>query len=446
MNALYIFAEYITTAVEILVYFGVLGLICDKRLPKQKSLVVHLLFVIGITCITRQLNEVALYSYITGLIWIVMVSFSAMALFKCNLMTSISVGFVYLVFVNAMDFLFLTVIELLFGVIGITVEVMTSITLYRCIFALSMKFLLILMYYIFAFAKRKYSISMQVDKKTCVIVILSAILCFFCMQNLIEAVVVGNMLDMRRSVLIAWLFVFLFVVSLLLILKENTRYLSEKTAHSVLKAQLEVIEQDNRNLNVAYSDIAKLTHDFKNHLNTISMLSRNEKNSELLEYLNEVTSDINKIQFESFTGIDSVDAVINNKRSIAREESISLEIDCTFLCALKVRHSELCSIVANLLDNAIEASLQIENIDERKISLSLSVINSMFLLKCVNSYKENTVQKSSKGELLTMKDDQRRHGYGMQIVKTIAEKNNGLFEYQIEATRFTSIVMLPLNS
>ena len=446
MNALYISAEYITTAVEILVYFGVLGLICDKRLPKQKSLVVHLLFVIGITCITRQLNEVALYSYITGLIWIVMVSFSAMALFKCNLMTSISVGFVYLVFVNAMDFLFLTVIELLFGVIGITVEVMTSITLYRCIFALSMKFLLVLICFILAFVRRKYDVSIRADKKTCVIVIISAALCFFCMQNLIEAVVVGNVLDMRRSVLIAWLFVFLFVVSLLFILKENTRYLSEKTASSVLKAKLEATEQDNRNLNVAYSDISKMTHDFKNHLNTISMLSRNEKNSELLEYLNEVTSDINRIQLETFTGIDSIDAVINNKRSIARKESISLEIDCAFLCALKVRHSELCSIVANLLDNAIEANLQIENVDERKISLSISVINSMFLLKCVNSYKENTIQKSAKGELLTIKENPKEHGYGMQIVKALAEKNNGAFEYQFEAAKFTSIVMLPLNS
>jgi len=443
MNLLYVCAEYITTALEILVYFGVLGLVSEKRLTKQKHLICHLLSVIGITVITIQLNGLALYSYITAVLWILMVSFAAKVLFSCNLMTAVSVGVVYLVFVNAMDFLFLTVIELLFGVIGITFEVMTSITLYRCLFSLWMKFLLVLIYCILA--KQKHGVSIHVDRKTCFIVIISAVLCFFCMQNLIEAVVVGNMTDMRRSVLIAWLFVFLFVVSLLLILKENTRYLSEKTAHSVLKAQLEVIEQDNRNLNVAYSDIAKLTHDFKNHLNTISLLSRHEKNMELLEYLNEVTSDINKIQFESFTGIDSVDAVINSKRSLARKEDISFDIDCTYLCALQIRHSELCSIVANLLDNAIEACLHLDNANERKICFSVSAVNAMFLLKCVNSYKDKAIQKSSKGELITTKDNQREHGYGMQIVNAIVEKNNGMYEYRIEEAQFIAIVMLPLD-
>jgi len=439
MNWLYTSAEYVTTAIEILIYFGIIGLFSEKRISNNKHWFLYVFFVVGITCVTKALNTFALYSYLTAVIWIVIIAGAAVCLYKYRYFSSLCIAVVYAVLINVMDLIVLSILEIVFGFAGFTLEVMTSVGIYRCIYVLSMKIIMVLIYWPLA---RKRIPPFDFDLKTSLIIILSCVFCFLCMNSLLEAVVIGNVADMRRGILVAWLFIVLFIVTIMFLLQAHHKISSGRTANKIIEAQLDTLEQDNKNLNIAYSDLSKITHDFKNHLRTISMLAQNEKHTELKEYLNEVASDVDEIQIVSYTGIDSVDAVINNKKALAKKEYIIFEIDAAPLNHIQIRGSDLCAIIVNLVDNAIEACVKLDEIERRRIRLSISVVNSMLMIKCINNYRANDIQQTEHGDYISTKRKDENHGYGMQIVKAIAEKYNGSFEISREETQFTAVVML----
>lgn len=439
MTVLYTMVEYLTSFVEVYVLLCIYGLFFEKRFSRIKHVAIQLGTAFVMTLVTLSLNKLALYSYVTFVVWQLLISALSIILFKNNFVKALCISVVYAVLINAVDFLTVSIIELIFNVKGITLEVMTTTGPLRSAFILFVKALLVIVYFILA---RKKQLRTIFDTKTCLIVIASGVFCFFCMQYLIEAVIIGNVADMRRAVLIAWLFIFLFIISFILILRGNMRFAAEKMANSIVSTRLEVLEEDNRHLNDAYGEIAKLSHDFKNHMRAMTMLAQNRKYSDLTKYLNEVSTDVNSLRIISYTGVESVDAVINNKKASADKHGIHIEIDVSPLYDLHIRSMDLCAVLVNLLDNAIEASQKLIEADKRRIRLSISCIHSMIMIKTENAYDTDSSIRVSNGKLETTKKNRQLHGYGLQIVKTIVDKYNGSFEINHDDQKFVAVAML----
>ncbi len=438
MNWLFSLVEYLTSFVEIYILLCLFGTLFPKKYSPIKHQVIKLLFAFCVMCLTVFLNSIQLYSYFTATIWIPLAALLAIILYKGKYLPALCLSVVFVVIINAMDFLAISVIELVFEFRGITLEVMTSAGWNRSIFAILMKVLLILIYLPFSRKKSKY---LSFDSKSYYAIIAASIFCFFCMQYLIEAVIIGNVVDMRRAVLIAWIFIILFVISFILILRGNMRFTSERLANSIVSTRLEVLEEDNKNLNDAYGEIAKITHDYKNHMCAMMLLAQNHKYKELTQYLEQVSSAVDNIQIYSYSGIESIDAVINNKKAIAEKLGISIDINVSPLYNLHVRSMDLCAVIVNLLDNAIEATIRLDEMN-KNMSLSISTIHSMIVVKTKNRFDSSSMIQSNNGDIETSKKNRQLHGYGLRIVKAIAEKYNGSFEFTFENDQFEAIVML----
>ncbi len=111
-------------------------------------------------------------------------------------------------------------------------------------------------------------------------------------------------------------------------------------------------------------------HDYHNHLQSFKSYLAQGQVAELGEYLNELEAELDSIDTLVKSGNAMVDAILNSKLSLARKHEIEMNVKVAVLAALPISDVDLCVILGNLMDNAIEACRQIP-VDERWLRLYL---------------------------------------------------------------------------
>lgn len=189
----------------------------------------------------------------------------------------------------------------------------------------------------------------------------------------------------------------------------------------------------------AYETNAKLYHDMNNHFVLLQSYLADGKVAEAQSYL-ETLIGSNAIQnVERWTGVEAIDYILGQKISIAEEQHIKVTINAEYPKDCKIEPVDLCTILTNLLDNAIEGALKGPD-NTRKIDVTIRRIHQFILIRISNSAIEPPVLRD--GQLVTTKQDKQHHGWGMQSVKSAAEKYNGTVEYSHTDLMFTVSVML----
>lgn len=125
---------------------------------------------------------------------------------------------------------------------------------------------------------------------------------------------------------------------------------------------------------------------------------------------------------------------INYKFSIAEKKKISLDIKINIWINLPVDDSDICILLGNAIDNAIEATLKVQEKD-RFINLYMRCIKNTLVITMVNSY-DKTVH-SVNGNLISTKKDIENHGMGLVSMKKVVDKYNGII--LIDEGKFFSI-------
>mgnify|MGYP000832615365 FL=1 len=178
----------------------------------------------------------------------------------------------------------------------------------------------------------------------------------------------------------------------------------------------------------------------RNHFAILQNYLADGKVAEAQNYL-EVLSGSKALQnVEHWTGIEAVDYVLSQKISIAEKQQIKVAINVEYPKDCKIEPVDLCTILTNLLDNAIEGAVKSPEYTRRKISITIRRIHQFILIRISNSAIEPPVLRN--GRLITTKRNREYHGWGMKSVRSAAEKYNGTVEYSYTDLMFTVSVML----
>lgn len=189
----------------------------------------------------------------------------------------------------------------------------------------------------------------------------------------------------------------------------------------------------------AYETNAKLYHDMNNHFVLLQNYLADGKVAEAQSYLETLIGNKAIQNVERWTGVEAIDYILGQKISIAAEQHIKVTINAEYPKDCKIEPVDLCTILTNLLDNAIEGALKGPD-NTRKIDVTIRRIHQFILIRISNSAIEPPVLRN--GQLVTTKQDKQHHGWGMQSVKSAAEKYNGTVEYSHTDLMFTVSVML----
>ena len=245
---------------------------------------------------------------------------------------------------------------------------------------------------------------------------------------------------LSEDVIDVWVMLSLILLIGLLVFHMNRQYQMEQELARLKAEQAELLERDYQTLNHSYGVNARLFHDVHRHLEALRRLLVQEKYEKAIEYLNDLQEPVRELAETVYTGDEAVDYLLNSRASMAEREGISLELQIEFPRRTNFHSADLCAILGNLLDNALEAAGKVTEPKERQVRLIIRRIHQMLVIKVENTFAE--VLKEADGELKTTKTDGGLHGWGLKSVRTAAEKYEGALRTSWEGGWFRAVVTL----
>lgn len=193
---------------------------------------------------------------------------------------------------------------------------------------------------------------------------------------------------------------------------------------------LELQAEHFRQLMAQDKKMSKFRHDMNSHMNMLKYYCENKKYQILEEYLSKVIQESAVHDVGIYTKNRSVDAVISPLVQTAQEKNIVMEWKGILPEETKVSVFDLCTILSNLLKNAIEACEKIPEGQERKIITKVGSYNGQVYITIRNTFVNEVIVKNQ--ILITTKKDKENHGIGSQNVKEAVEKYDGIIVYECE--------------
>ncbi len=228
-------------------------------------------------------------------------------------------------------------------------------------------------------------------------------------------------------------FVFICSVFLGSLIYKSIKNIARDTAEAeFVKMQLELKDKHFYELKEKFVEYRRLRHDFHNHIRVLSEINDADVAH---EYMADIKKGFDEIDSVSYCDNPTLDAILVMKKAEAQERDISVKYLIGECDNINVRDFDLCTILANLLDNAIRASAATS---EKTIELELGVKKERFVIKMKNSSEEVEVGKRFK----TTKDDRENHGLGLENIRRTAKLYDGETYFNYEDGYFTSIVNL----
>lgn len=219
---------------------------------------------------------------------------------------------------------------------------------------------------------------------------------------------------------------------------EISRILSEEKDKILMQQQNKYYEKQLELMRESLKSIKTIKHDLKNHMTSLYVLVEEDKKEELLEYLSGVIEVFNNKEGLASTGNTVIDSIINFKLQEAEKEKIAVNIDLNIPKELKIPSFDITIILGNLLDNALNAVKKLEK--NRYIDIKIKYTKGRLILKIDNSF-DGTIIKE-KGKIITSHRDKNNHGLGLESVKTVLEKYNGVIEFKYDSNKFHTALLM----
>lgn len=210
------------------------------------------------------------------------------------------------------------------------------------------------------------------------------------------------------------------------------------------KYELEAIKMQNKiqsnhyeELNNKYIETQCMIHDIEKHISAIESLSKRNNFAEADQYTLKLRDELKRYKniFECSNKILS--AVMSQKISIAESKGITVTTEIENLTLDFMDETDITSIFANLMDNAIEACEEVKK--DKSISIKMRKINDFIYIDLINSFSGDIVK--SNGKYATTKDGHK--GYGLVSIQMAIEKYNGYMITEQENEKFISEILIP---
>lgn len=203
--------------------------------------------------------------------------------------------------------------------------------------------------------------------------------------------------------------------------------------------QDKVLKTQRDEVQAIYRTMRGWRHDYHNHMQTIKAYLSLGKVEDTLTYLEHLEEDLDAIDIAIRTGNVSVDAIVSSKLSVAAKKKIAVDCTAKMPEQVQVTDVDLCTILGNLLDNAIESCEKVPE-ERRFLRIYIGVFKKHLYFSVTNATAEKRRKKLM--ELVSVK--QGSHGFGLRRIDLVAEKYHGFVNRKNEPGVFATEVMLPL--
>ncbi len=216
-------------------------------------------------------------------------------------------------------------------------------------------------------------------------------------------------------------------------------FFSKQIDKRIAAYQRELIETHYREVENMYQQIRGWRHDYRNHIQMMKVLAANGDMDALKAYLDELDTDLNTVDTVVKTGNPMADAILNSKISLARSRNIPTQVDAHIPVKLKMSELDLCCIIGNLFDNAMEASMALPE-EKRLIRVYMDMKGTQLYISFTNFTAAKKLNKVGRG-FKTSKGE--GHGFGLVRMDDIVSRYDGYLSRNSEDGAFTTEILIP---
>ena len=177
-------------------------------------------------------------------------------------------------------------------------------------------------------------------------------------------------------------------------------------------------------------------HEIKHHLSLLEKMLTQKQDDRAADYIRSLLAEAKAIPSDSYSDNMVVNAIACYYLNTAKAEGVRVETDIRTNHGLPLKDDELCILLTNLLENALEACRGMKPEQERFISLSMYTDGEHLHITCENSTDTQAVIPSD-GAIPSSKSDAKKHGYGIPAMRRIVEKHYGSMNTAYKDKRFT---------
>lgn len=183
------------------------------------------------------------------------------------------------------------------------------------------------------------------------------------------------------------------------------------------------------------NELRAFRHDIKNLLLSLIGLLKESKTEKAIEKI-ESSLDILNEQNRSVvnTGLPVIDAILQSNLLVAEEIGIVISISAKITSVIQIDEIEVGIIIGNALDNAVEAVKKDFPRESKEILFSLIVTEDRISVSISNPVKNDIDTQ----DLSTSKPDKKNHGFGIMSILTLAQKYDGMVEFECQNRVFVS--------
>lgn len=442
MNVFFRFLELFATFTEGLIVLSVSSSMCERKHKSGTRNILILLFTVIYTALITYMNTLESFSFAT-ITAAVLYSFAVLFVISSGkLLLKAASTMITWFFVLALDY---TLSYSLIMIIGKSIvmsegfELIMSPGLPRAFFLTTNKLLQVSIFLIF---KKIYSKLKMLDNKNIFFLLILSTISFVLIQILTGLIITDSVITIQIAVVFSMIFIVFSLISVIAAVFINSKYQREKRESELMTLSNTMMEKSFSELENSQSTIRQQVHDFKNHIRTINGLIYSDVKAK--EYIEELLS-VSYAQAQyCHCGNDIINSIINCKANDAKIQNIPFEHNIKLTSPLHISSVDICAILANQIDNALEACAKIPNTADCFVKVEVWQKENFVFFKVTNTSLKNPFNK--KHELVTTKTDkQGLHGFGIKNITRAVSFYGGTLKNDYTDGKFISIAMVPNN-
>lgn len=206
--------------------------------------------------------------------------------------------------------------------------------------------------------------------------------------------------------------------------------------------QIEMQKEYYEALSGQMNEIREMKHDVRHFVGAASRLAEEGRFDDLRSFLNEYSQKTEMDQLPVFCENVVANSIIGYYYLRAKESGIQYESKCRIDPTVAMSDNDLCILLGNALENAIDACRKMKKTENRMISMEAGRKNGQFLLKLKNTHRDKVEIRD--GRYISSKEE-KSHGLGIKNMEKVVESYGGFIKIEHDEKEFTLMAAIPEN-
>ena len=428
MNAVFWIIEFCSSFVEAFLCTIFCGTFIEK-IDLKKNLNKRIIAALIATSAMLIVNHINIYSVITVVFGLALMALMSFAVYSKNPVKASVLGITFLLLIAVIDNVVVSIISYALKIP--TVEIYQEMSLYRVLAIISSKIMLLFV----VIAMNKFFSKRRTLQRNYLIALFTITTIMFIITVLI------TFIDIKNNAVNSIVSILFFTVMLILLMIiffgtfKLTEYYENQEELKLTTLKNQMLEKSMSETEQTFMIWKKSMHDYKHNIANLITLADNNNLDGIKAYLQSENKLLTKKLFYYKTGNDTIDTILNIKQRTAEDKGIAFIINAEIPEKCPVSSAHFASVLGNLLDNAIEAS-----IDEELpfIEVKIKPVKSYLMIVVSNKCTKSNI------ELKTTKSDKQLHGIGINSVKQTVKSYKGTFVTDHTDGIFNAEIMIPM--